>query len=728
MIPQRLITGGRFFLCIAVFALALQPSRSANARVRVTYDTASPVIDFAVDHLSDALEALGEPVAREDVGALREAGDIHIVTGDAALAENLSETVQPEGYEIRVRRRGDARQLTILAQNATGAMYGVLATAEQIRMGGGLAGIQATIQNPRFPFRAIKFNLPWYPYRDTESTALHLSVCRDLSFWREFLDMMAVNRFNALTLWNQHPFPTMIRSTAYPEACPYTEAEMTEWRHFWHSLFRMARDRGIETYLVNWNIVVSPAFADAYGVAVRNDTSQIVKDYTRASVTQVLNEYPNLTGLGVTLADWMRGMSPSAKQDWIAETFIAGLQQANRPAKFIHRSVLSASPADMRRVIDAAELPDPVIVEVKFNWSHGHSTPQLALTHDDNSGRIMEGFWNPTPENYSIAWMIRNEDIFQLRWGEPDFIRAHIATNGGAYVGGYFVGSEGNIPAVDASHRRHRHQTWQYAFQKQWLFYMQWGRLLYDPDTPDAVFAQAFTERYGGDLGAHLVRAYALGSRMPLRFASFHVGTWDFTLYSEGFLEPRKASGDRGYYDNVSPFVSVDELIHHQTLDPQYVSIPIYVTQQLAQGGFPAGAVTPPDLAASLERDGDAVLEILAAVRPHISVFSGALECEAADLETWAYLSHYFARKLRGGVALHRFRETGDREFQQMAVEHLTEAAEDWAAVARVTRQHYRAAPYIAGFDFHWEHYLDQARRDVAIARAATPEQTFPYR
>ena len=133
-------------------------------------------------------------------------------------------------------------------------------------------------------------------------------------------------------------------------------------------------------------------------------------------------------------------------------------------------------------------LKDTTLVEVKFNWSHGHSTPLLALTHDAHSGKVDNGYWSPMPKNYRIQWMIRNEDFFILRWGESEFIRKHIAQNTQSYVNGYFVGSEGYIPAKDVSHVESNHKTWKYAFEKQWLFYKVWGRLLYDPTTPDEMF------------------------------------------------------------------------------------------------------------------------------------------------------------------------------------------------------------------------------------------------
>jgi hypothetical protein len=56
------------------------------------------------------------------------------------------------------------------------------------------------------------------------------------------------------------------------------------------------------------------------------------------------------------------------------------------------------------------------------------------------------------------------------------------------------VGSETYIPAKDYFTKLEAPVDWQYAFQRQWLFYKLWGRLLYNPDTPDAVFRDAFVQ------------------------------------------------------------------------------------------------------------------------------------------------------------------------------------------------------------------------------------------
>jgi hypothetical protein len=703
-----------------------------RADVSIAYPTDSPQLNFAVSRLEHALRLANETCTFCD---LAEPGDKDILiladetqaifVPDSIPGTRISHRIKEEGFQIARFRSANKDILCIFARDKTGAMYGTLDLAEQIRVTNGLSHVEEKPSNPRLDFRAIKFNLPWSSYRPSENPAmsLHVETCRSLCFWQRFLDMMAENRFNVLSLWNLRPFTYMIRPKGFPEACPFSDKELVQWQRFWQQLFHMAKERGIETYIVNWNIVVSPEFAKAYDVNERNDKSEIVREYTRQCVTQVIDEYDELTGLGVTLADWMNGMTPREREDWIQETFIKGMKRAKRPAKFIHRSVLAGSPLEMRRVIDEANFPDPVWVEVKFNWSHGHSTPRLAITHDYSSGQIDERFWQPKPENYRIAWMIRNEDFFVLRWGQPDFIRKHIEINGKDYVGGYFIGSEGYIPAKEYAHKLDQHVTWQYAFEKQWLFYKLWGRLLYDPNTPDKVFAAEFDSRYGGDVGDKLLEAYALASRMPLRLASFHRATWDYTLYSEGFLAPVQT----GFNDKVSPFISIDELIKHETLDSTYVSIPDYVKAVISDKPINDSLLTPLELADDLEKDGTKALELVEGLRDKAKQNAQTLICEIADVQAWAYLSLYFADKLRAGVALEMFHKTNVKEQQSESVALLECAATHWAKLVEITKQHYDPVPVVqlsrsqkeSDAVFSWERYSDQVQRDIQTAEAA---------
>ena len=725
-----------FFLALWGCILPISHAAFANEPVSVAYNTRSAPVSYGVTQLKEAFAHHHQAVVTHDWEQNPPLADIIVLTSPHApasytdLLNTHTNALQAEGFQYRWVQNGQT--LVVVAPDEVGAMYGLLELAEVVQTTGDYRQVQDKLSNPHFAYRIIKFNLPWSPYRSSPATDIHLTTCRDLDFWEAFLDRMAENRFNVLSLWNNHPFPYMIRAENFPKATPFTDAEIEDWQHFWKALFQMAKNRGIQTFIVNWNIVVSPEFAEAYGAEEYNDKSELVKKYTRESVTQLINEYDDLTGIGVTLADWMNNfqgaMSPKEREDWIEDTFVAGMKAADRKVKFLHRSVLSGSAAEMRRVINHAGLDEPALVEVKFNWSHGHSTPNLGLTHAANSGQIDRGFWDPKPENFNIQWMIRNEDFFILRWGDPEFIRQHIATNDYDYVNGYFIGSEGYIPAVDYSHKVHPHKTWQYAFEKQWLFYKLWGRLLYDPQTPDAVFEIAFSIRYGEGTGEKLLKAYHLASQMPLRLASFHKATWDYTLYSEGFLAPR--ASPFGLHDEVSPFISIDEFIQHETLEPSYLSIPDYVKATIHQELISEEQVTPLALAEASENDSKAALALIDAMQQQTNQYTGTLVSELDDVAVWSYLGLYFANKLRAGVALEMFRKTGDASQQQQAISWLEEGLKNWDKVIEYTQDRYRPVPHVSialeGNDaipgytaFSWQFFRPQVERDIQMAKEA---------
>ena len=505
------------------------------ASVEIRSAIQSKVTDLAISKLNKTIALLNQETTKEEEW-LFELINAELEPSKLTELKIARSTLKSEAFQIL--KKGDA--VYIVGGDERGLMYGILDVRDQLEICRSLDRIKEKSESPRFRFRAIKFNLPWSSYRLGESLQLHMETVKDTLFWVEFLDMMADNRFNALTLWNLHPYTFMIQPKAFPEATQFTGREFAEWRQFWKTLFRMAKERGIETYIVNWNIITSPQMTEAHNVAnykddlewhygfTPADTSQIIVDYMRECITQVINEYPNLTGVGVSIGERMKMPIEDAMQ-WVKNTFVEGIKRADRKAKFIHRAPFSIDPEVAREYVESyTEFADPIIMEFKFNWSHAHSSPHLSITH---GGRIKDQYWNPKPTNYQMAWMMRNEDFLMLNWGSPDFILEHMAVNGQDFVAGYFVGSETYIPAKEFRIKEGVAYNWRYAFEKQWEFYQMWGRLLYNPDLANDFFADQFALRYGKEAGSKLFEALQLGSRMPLALASFYQGTWDFTLY-----------------------------------------------------------------------------------------------------------------------------------------------------------------------------------------------------
>ena len=629
----------------------------------------------------------------------------------------------------------DKQGIAIKAGDRTGAMYGLFELTQQLHLvNGDWAALKSATARPRFEFRAIKFNLPWDAYRSNEAITIHMETCKDLAYWEAFLNMMAENRFNVLSLWNLHPFTYMVKPKNFPEASPFSDAELAQWRALFSGIFKLAKERGIDTYIVNWNIFVSKAYQQAHKLPRRANISvakggitqqqmDLAQRYNREIVTQVLNEYPDLTGIGLSLGEAMGGMTAQEREDWMLNAIIKGAQLADRPVKLIHRVPFSAglrnggttSVATEQLTRNALEqitdIEYPIYIEAKFNWSHGHSTPKLIKVH---GGKITDTYWNPMPKNYKMAWMIRNEDFFILRWGQADFIRQHIQMNGQDYVGGYFVGSETYIPAKDYFTIFTDQRDWRWAFERQWLFYKLWGRLLYNPQTPDTVFIEEFTRRYG-EHGSRLFKALQIASKMPLRLQSYVDLNNDKSFYAEGFLARDK--------EDSSEFLNIDLLLKKPTLDPDYVSASEYAEKLLAKESFSAEKILPLELAKILEAEADQAITWIKGIKPD----SEALRQELVDIEAWTLLGRYFADKLRAAVSLAMYRKTRNRAHQAVALTHMKKGIRDWKALADITESVYDTVP-LTHFHrreiktFHWRRLLeDEVEKDLDIIKRKLP-------
>ena len=686
--------------------------------VSLKYDKNNAEVSYASGKLTEALKEGGYSVSSGSKYDFL----ISISTHPIRLGYEAFQII-PEGKII-----------TIYGGDERGMIYGALALVEKLKNGAKLEDIEYEEGEPDQIFRGIKFNLPWETYRPSLALDQHMETVKDPEYWEAFLDMMVENRFNVISLWNMHPFAYMIQPKNFPEASPWTDKEFAEWQKLYRGIFRMAKERGLDTYIVHWSIFVSKELAAAHGVAEKNfypyyyvpgDTTELVRRYIRESVKQTLEEYPDLDGFGISHGEGMAGMTPLERQEWMDDVIIAGMLEVERPVKLIHRvpfsKGLSSEGGTSKNVEvvtrEAMEMLDdsfegPIWVEMKFNWSHAHSSPKMIKVH---GGKLGDTYFDPLPSNYQVTWQMRNEDFFALRWGVPGFIREHLARNGvQSYVGGNFIGSETYIPALDYFTAVKDPVDWKWAFERQWLFYKLWGRLQYDPTTPDAVFQAEYNRRYG-DKGNNLLNAMSLASNTQMRLGSLYDVRWDFTLYGEGFLA---LQGD------TTKYIGVDQLINQPTLDPEYVSVKDYVETLKNGGSFGAGRTTPLSLADDLERDNMEALRLV----DNIDVSGNAsLMYEVADIKTWANLGLHLAAKLRGAVALQTYRQSGGEENKQAAIKHLEYALGYWDEIIRITRPiyknmrltHYNHNFFTANDNnwFHWELIRDEVANDVEVAR-----------
>src|SRR5690606_24965763 len=366
-------------ICLGIFFLAGFQSVSSQS-VAFIYDTKSPQAAYAFRQLSKTLTQKGYRIQAGRTGY------DHLIS----LAVHPIR-LEPEAFSVIP----EGKIITVYGGNNRGMIYGALALAEAIENGTALKDVKAFEESPNLEFRGVKFNLPWQTYRESTALNLHTETVKDPAYWEAFLDMMVKNRFNVISLWNMHPYTYMIKPKNFPEASPWTDKELAEWQQLYRAIFRMAKERGLDTYLVHWSIFVSEELAKAHNVAKENffpyyyvegDTSEIVRRYLRECVTQVLEEYPDLDGIGISHGEGMAGMTPLERQQWMDDVLIAGMLEANRPVKLIHRVPFSSGTSSeggtsknvedvTREAMEKLEnrFEGPIWVEMKFNWSHAHS-------------------------------------------------------------------------------------------------------------------------------------------------------------------------------------------------------------------------------------------------------------------------------------------------------------------------------------------------------------------
>jgi hypothetical protein len=212
--------------------------------------------------------------------------------------------------------------------------------AEAIRLDT-LGTLMSSDHTPFISRRGIKFNIPLDArtpsYSDAgDSAQQNIPEMWSMDFWHEFLDEMARQRFNTLTLWNLHPFPSIVSVPEYPDIAladvkrttlpfdstyaltgrdmvrPAQLAHLETVRKitiedkikFWQEVMNYANDRGIAVYLFTWN-VFTWGVDGKYGIT-NDQTNSVTVDYFRKSVRKTLLTYPHLAGIGVTAGENMQ--------------------------------------------------------------------------------------------------------------------------------------------------------------------------------------------------------------------------------------------------------------------------------------------------------------------------------------------------------------------------------------------------------------------------------------
>jgi len=207
------------------------------------------------------------------------------------------------------------------------------------------------------------------------------------------------------------------------------------------------------------------------------------------------------------------------------------------------------------------------------------------------------------------------------------------------------------------------------------------GRLLYNPNTSDDFFENEFEQRFPKK-GEKLFEAQKKASVVPLVIGSWQNASWDFSLYSEGFLYSTKINDKK-----VQKLIPLTDMAEKTPMEPDYLSIADFLANE---NGVPAGKISPYHLADSLETICIQALSDVKRVKPGKNV---ELLYELTDIKAWANLGLYFSNKLRAAVEYKRFKTSNEVKDLEKSIEWLTKATENWHALVEATTPVYKPVP-----------------------------------
>lgn len=487
-----------------------------------------------------ALACLGECWRLEGRGT----GTIIVLQDDPSVPD--------QGYVRTV----ESETITLAASGDAGLCYGLL----DLRLSSWRASCTKV---PYLKKRGIKYNIPLDmrtpSYSDASDMAFHsIGKVWDFSFWQRFLDAMAKQKFNVLSLWSLSPFPSLVKApgfeamslsdvqcsaltpkpsmsgaTLYEEemqsrAITLKKLSIEEKIAFFNRVLAYAKDRLIEVYLFTWNLFFFGETARQLGItsSVENPTA---KAYLHSATKALLESYPLLAGLGFTAGEQM-SLDACKDVSFLHDTYAQAVDEyltehPERKFLLIHRTHWAGSQAIEEQYKTYAHS-----FALSFKYSNAH-------LHSHSKPMFLDRYLKENPTSFPLFLTIRDDDYYLHRFAGLSFVQAYLKNLPAKRIEGFYVGSDGYSWGWETVSR---HLEAELYLEKHWFKLALFGQLSYDPELAREDLLALFLQRYP-TLDEPFFSLFEQASSLLNLVTTVHWHDWDFQWYVEGcckFLHP----------------------------------------------------------------------------------------------------------------------------------------------------------------------------------------------
>lgn len=680
---------------------------------------------------------------RQKIKAITNEKDLPDLTIDFRLDAKLSR----EAYRIKPSKS----KVIVYGGDGNGLLYGGLEVAEQIELH---QKVMASEGKPYLAKRGLKFNIPLdarTPSYDDSGDAAQKNILEmwNWEFWEEFIDAMALHRYNTLTLWNPHPFPSMIKLPDYPDIA-LDDVKITtltplgrenEWGDpqlvtknvmanlktvkeisidnkidFWKRVMAYAKTRGIDVYWITWNICPNSVAVPVepyhktfgiklwdeqpgkYGITHQMNNPKTIA-YYRDAVKTFLLTYPDVKGIGVTAGEYMPPTWDGYnREQWLWETYGLGIldakkEQTDREVTFIHRVWYS----DMDQIMTYFnEYPDPFHVSFKYAKArlYSDSEPPFAKAHVEEM----------RPYGLQSWWNLRNDDIFVYRWGDADYVRKFLKFFPKEETAGYYYGSDGYVWGKEFI-STNTELSGELEIKKHWYNFMLWGRLGYNPDLKRDFFIAKIGAYHNNLPAVELHDLWQTASRIIPQVNTFHWRDWDH-MWSVESCSARPVLGG---------FRQVTDFMNNPTMEGSNILNPLEYVRSTIRGDE-IEKISPMEIVDNLR---SISTTSIASAKRLMETKNIAEESKAllADIEAMAHLGNYYADKIDAAISLAFYQETNDEQYKSSSVALLESALGHWSKYAEVSKQHYKPQMLARVNILDWKALINEAKEDITIAK-----------
>lgn len=547
----------------------------------------------------------------------------------------------------------------------------------------------------------------------------------DKQQWRDYLSMLASNRFNRFSLalgfgynypyhnpwitdvYFYFPYPYLMDVAGYKVDVKELSAEERDQNlEMLRFIGREAARRGLEFQLALWTQRYDFDDVPRANYTVRGVTDDNLAPYCRDAVARLLNEVPEITGL--TFRVHVEGGVAEGEYGFWEEVF-SGVASAGRPIEIdMHGKGLDFTMIDIARKSGM-----PVAASPKYIAEHmGLPYHQSAIRNKEYPPEVAKSEREQLSEGsrkflrYSYGDLLKKDKDFKviyriwpgtqrvLLWGDPVFAAGY--GRSAMYAGSdgvewcepqSFKGRMGTgVPGQRFSYQK---QGW--ATKQDWrkydYQYRVWGRLIYNPEAPRQSWMR-WLEKECGDAAEACEIGLSLGSRVLPLVTLVHGPSvsnnhyWPEVYTNLGLIE---GSGRRAYgFDMEGPI----RFGNAPTFDSELFSTAREYAELLLEGKH-SHRYTPLDVADWLDEMAQGCEEALITARSGRDYGRMEVQRILVDVEILAGLACHFAEKFRAACWAELLIASKATELIEPMLDHARRSVDAWRRVAAVSRDLY---------------------------------------